>query len=318
MAAISPSAISSGDSSRARLSMDEAMELQRRRWDNLPPGYYTEGDMVVVVPERSGHNSSSSPAIGNLSTGAVELGSGPRPPGMANISGGSRGNEAVGNTTGVVVEHSSDPRPPGTAEPTATGSLVGQSGPGSGAGPGVSYTPLRDWLRRLSGGASGQAGSGSGGEPPCRPTVVPLECPACPPPTTPISTPAPQLCGPGSTGGDGLAVASLSTPMAVLVGAVATLLVCALAVAVGIIIRYLPILMSGLLVLAAIASVWHYSSTHPAAAREWGRRLWEFLRGTATSLANRVFRRNPQVRVHLIFWYFSMTKLRYCGDSARE
>jgi peptidoglycan/LPS O-acetylase OafA/YrhL len=106
--------------------------------------------------------------------------------------------------------------------------------------------------------------------------------------------------------------------MAILVGAVATVLVCALAAAIGIILRYMPILMSGLLVLAVIAVVWYYSSTQPAVAREWGRHLWDFLRGTATSLVNRVFRRNPQVRVHLILWYFSITKLRYCGDSARE
>jgi hypothetical protein len=98
--------------------------------------------------------------------------------------------------------------------------------------------------------------------------------------------------------------------MAILVGAVATVLVCALAAAIGIIIRYLPIIMSGLLVLAALALVWHYSSTHPTAAREWGLRLWDFLRGTTTSLVNRVFRRNPQVRVHLILWYFFMTKLK--------
>ncbi len=99
--------------------------------------------------------------------------------------------------------------------------------------------------------------------------------------------------------------------MAILVGAVATLLVCALAAAIGIIIRYMPIIISGLLVLAAIALVWHYSSAHPAAAREWGRRLWEFLRGTATSLVDRMFRRNPQVRVLLLLWYIFMTKLRF-------
>jgi hypothetical protein len=309
LAAITPPpANNTGDTSRTKFSMDEAMELQRRRWDNLPPGHYTEGDMVVVVPERYTHNSSS-PAIGNLSTGAVELGSSPRPPGMANISGGSRGNEAIGNPTGVVVEPSSDPRPPGMAEPT--GGLIRGPGAGSGTGPGVNSSGLRDWLRRLGSGAGGQ--TGSGGLPPCQPTSTPRECPACPPSTTP----APQQCGPNSTGGGSLGEAALSTPTAILVGAVATLLVCALAAAIGIIIRYMPILMSGLLVLAAIALVWHYSSTHPAAAREWGRRLWEFLRGAATSLVDRMFRRNPQVRVPLILWYFFMTKFRFCGDSAR-
>jgi hypothetical protein len=99
---------------------------------------------------------------------------------------------------------------------------------------------------------------------------------------------------------------ALSTPMAILVGAVATILVCALAAAIGIILRYMPILMSGLLVLTAIAVVWYYSSTQPAAARECGRRLWTFLRDAATSVVDRVFRRNPQVRVHLILWYFSI------------
>jgi hypothetical protein len=129
MATITPPVNNIGNASQVKLSVEEAMEIQRRRWDGLPPGHYSEGDMVVVIPERSIHNSSfTPPAIGNLSTGAVELSSGPRPPGMANISGGSRGNEAIGNTTGVV-ELSSDPRPPGMAEPTATGSLVPALGP---------------------------------------------------------------------------------------------------------------------------------------------------------------------------------------------
>jgi hypothetical protein len=282
----------SGDTPRAGLSVDEAMEIQHRRWDGLPPGHYTEGDMVVVVPERPVHNSTfTPPAIGNLSTGAVELGSGSRPPGMANISGGSRGNEAIGNPTGVVVEPSSDPRPPGMAEPT--GGLASNSS--TGAGSGVVYTPLRDWLRRLGNDAGGQTGSGGG--PPCQPVSTPRECPACPPTT---STPVPRLCGPDSPGGGDLGGVALSTPMAILVGAVATLLVCALAAAIGIILRYMPILMSGLLVLAAIAVVWYFSSTQPAAARECGRRLWAFLRETATSVVDRAFRRNSQVRIHLI------------------
>jgi hypothetical protein len=98
--------------------------------------------------------------------------------------------------------------------------------------------------------------------------------------------------------------------MAVLVGAVATLLVCALAAAIGIILRYMPILISGLLVLAVIALVWRYSSTRPAVAREWGRHLWTFLRDAATSVVDRMFRRNPQVRVLLLLRYFFMIKLK--------
>jgi hypothetical protein len=228
---------------------------------------------------------------------------------MANISGIGSGNEAIGNSTGVV-ELGSDPRPPGMAEPT--GGLIrrlgaSDSSSGAGTGSGVGNSSLREWLRRL-GSTGGQTGSGSGGGPPCQPTLIPRECPACPPPTT--STPAPQLCGPGSTGGGSLAVASLFTPMAILVGAVATLLVCVLAAAIGIILRYMPILMSGLLVLAVIAVVWYYSSTQPATAREWGRRLWAFLRDTATSVVDRAFRRNPQVRVLLLLRYFLYTKLK--------
>jgi hypothetical protein len=262
--------------------------------------------MVVVVPELTASNNSSSsftsPAIGSSSTGAVELGSGPRPPGMANMAGIGSGNEAIGNSTGVV-ELGSDLRPPGMAEPS--GGLIRGPGSGSGVNPGVGGTGLREWLRRLGSGAGGQ--TGSGGEPPCQPTAVPRECPACPPST---STPAPRLCGPDSTGGGSLGEVALSTPTAILVGAVATLLVCALAAAIGIIIRYMPILISGLLVLAVIALVWHYSSTHPAAAREWGRRLWTFLRGTATSVVDRAFRRNPQVRVIPLLRYFFITKLK--------
>jgi hypothetical protein len=125
--------------------------------------------------------------------------------------------------------------------------------------------------------------------PPC-PRFSCMECP-------PVST-VPDDCGPSTTsGGDPDTPSSiLATPEAVLVGAAATLLVLLLAAAVGLILRYMPVIISGLLILVLVAVVWYLSSKYPGAARRLGARIWEALRSGASTVVDRLLgRRHPEV-----------------------
>jgi hypothetical protein len=133
-----------------------------------------------------------------------------------------------------------------------------------------------------------------------------VDCPPCPrfscSECPPISTP-PDECGPSTTSGGNLDTTDststiLATPEAVLVGAAATLLVLLLAAVVGLFLRYVPVLISGLLILVLVAVVWYLSSKYPGAARRLGARIWEALRSGATAVVERLFRRNhPEVSV---------------------
>jgi fatty acid desaturase len=88
----------------------------------------------------------------------------------------------------------------------------------------------------------------------------------------------------------------LATPEAVLVGAAATLLVLLLAAAVGLFLRYVPVLISGLLILVLVAVVWYLSSKYPGAARRLGARIWEALRSGASTVVDRLLgRHHPEV-----------------------
>ncbi len=118
-----------------------------------------------------------------------------------------------------------------------------------------------------------------------------MECP-------PVST-VPDGCGPSTTsGGDPDTPSILATPEAVLVGAAATLLVLLLAAAVGLVLRYVPVLISGLLILVLVAVVWYLSSKYPGAVRRLGARIWEALRRGATAVVERLFHRDhPEVSV---------------------
>jgi hypothetical protein len=85
-----------------------------------------------------------------------------------------------------------------------------------------------------------------------------------------------------------------------LVGAAATLLVLLLATAAGLILRYMPVVFSGLFVIMLVAVVWYLSSKYPGAARRLGARVWDALRSGASAIVERLFRRNhPEVSVNL-------------------
>jgi hypothetical protein len=114
--------------------------------------------------------------------------------------------------------------------------------------------------------------------------------------------PCPDLrdaCGPTAPSqGDSCASPMvLATPEAILVGAAAAVLVLVVAAAVAIIVRYLPNITSGLLIIAVIVLVWYCSSMYPEAARRLGTRILGALRSAATSVVDRVLgRRHPEVK----------------------
>jgi hypothetical protein len=128
---------------------------------------------------------------------------------------------------------------------------------------------------------------------PCRECPSCLECP-------PVFT---DDCGPSTTsGGDPDIPASiLATPEAVLVGAAATLLVLLLAAAVGLVLRYMPVLISGLSILVLVFVVWYLSSKYPGAARRLGARIWEALRSGVSAVVDRLLRRDrPDVSINCV------------------
>jgi hypothetical protein len=140
---------------------------------------------------------------------------------------------------------------------------------------------------------SGDGGRISGDCPVC-PTPVEGDCPPAPDCPTireciPCVRNSPDACQPSSPDGPSISSAADETSMAFVVGVLASLLVLAVAVLIGVLLRYLPIVCSGLLFIGLIALVWHLSSKYPEAARSTGRRLLTALRDAA----NWVLRRHP-------------------------
>ncbi len=88
--------------------------------------------------------------------------------------------------------------------------------------------------------------------------------------------------------------------MAFLVGVATTLLMLVLAVIIGVIIRYLPLVVTGFLILSSLCMVWYFSSRYPESARRLGARVWAALRSAATSIVDRVLGRSrPEVECKL-------------------
>ncbi len=145
----------------------------------------------------------------------------------------------------------------------------------------------------------------------------PAECPVCP------DVPSPEECGPcrecppcevtpgsGSSGeschpeSPSSGVSSFSglvdSPASFAVGAAAVLLILAVAVLIGVAIRYIPVILSGIVVLGVVCMVWYYSSRYPEASRRLGSRVWGALSGAAVYIVDRLFgRRHPEVSVNL-------------------
>ncbi len=116
---------------------------------------------------------------------------------------------------------------------------------------------------------------------PCKP-CLPVDCQPCSPrlnltETSPTTCQCPE--------GQDLA---MTIPVAMAVGAAASLLVVGVATAVGLVIRYVSPMFSGLLFISIIVLTWYLSSHYPESAREIGGRAAVLLREAATTLSHRV------------------------------
>jgi hypothetical protein len=115
-----------------------------------------------------------------------------------------------------------------------------------------------------------------------------IECGPCPP----------VICKPCSSSNHTLSTQdvgcpedsgqSMSIPVAMAVGAAASVLVMGVATAVGLVIRYVSPMISGFIFLASIVIVWYLSSQYPETARELGNRAATLLGEAATALSHRV------------------------------
>jgi hypothetical protein len=84
--------------------------------------------------------------------------------------------------------------------------------------------------------------------------------------------------------------------MTFLVGVATTLLMLVLAVVIGVVIRYIPIILSGVFILCLMCVVGYCSSKYPESARRLGTRVWEALRSGVSAAVERLLgRRNSEV-----------------------
>jgi uncharacterized membrane protein YphA (DoxX/SURF4 family) len=141
---------------------------------------------------------------------------------------------------------------------------------------------------------------------PCQPCKVCEECPEvveCGPCPTIRCEPC-KPCVPGNT----TTVdppsgcpdpASMSVPVALAVGAMASLLVTGMAAAIGLLLRYVSPFVSGFLFISLVAITWYLSSHYPETARDLGGRVVATLREATVALGHRVVeaiqRHNDQV-----------------------
>ncbi len=80
----------------------------------------------------------------------------------------------------------------------------------------------------------------------------------------------------------------MTVPVALLVGAAATLVTVGVATGVGLLLRYVPPMVSGFFFISIIIMVWYLSSRHPEVAREAGERLMTVLREATVALSHRI------------------------------
>jgi hypothetical protein len=131
---------------------------------------------------------------------------------------------------------------------------------------------------------------------PCRP------CSPCPSanhtsPDVHLVSPCPEPTGP-----------SMSVPVAMLVGACASLVVTGLAATVGLLLRYVSPIVSGFIFVATIVIIWYLCSHYPETARELGGRVVATLREATIALSHRIMEairhHNDQVGFSLLISQF--------------
>jgi hypothetical protein len=138
--------------------------------------------------------------------------------------------------------------------------------------------------------------------PPCEDCPPVRDCGPCSP-----CGPCPKLNNtqlPSTPDCPEVAEVTMSVPVAMLVGAMASLLVTGVAAAIGLLLRYVSPIVSGFLFLATIVILWYLCSQYPETAREMGGRLVATLREASIALGHRVMEairhHNEQVGLFLI------------------
>ncbi len=158
----------------------------------------------------------------------------------------------------------------------------------------------------------------------CNPCPETKDCVPCPEERT---CPPCEDCGPCSPCGPCPRLNRTSTPdvrgcpesgglptlVAMVIGAIISLVATGIAAVVGLLLRYVPPIVSGFLFLAIILMVWFFSSRYPATAREIGGRVVVTLREAAIALGHRVVeaiqRHNEQVGFPVLVLFFLLSDL---------
>jgi hypothetical protein len=133
--------------------------------------------------------------------------------------------------------------------------------------------------------------------PPCGPCPKERECSPCEecPEEKPCRPCGPCPVGNSTRGGQELPTppscpepSTMTVPVAMAVGACASLLLTGVATAIGLLLRYVQPTISGLLLIAIFILVWYLSSQYPDTARELGGRAVNLLREAAVAVSHRV------------------------------
>jgi hypothetical protein len=133
--------------------------------------------------------------------------------------------------------------------------------------------------------------------PPCKKcgTCPPVECKPCPgcedSEECPPVLPCPVVNRTSPSVPDGCPESSsqpMSVPVAMAVGAVASLLVTGVAAAIGLLLRYTSPIFSGLLFIFIVVLTWYLSSHYPETARDLGGRVVATLREATIALGHRL------------------------------
>jgi uncharacterized membrane protein YphA (DoxX/SURF4 family) len=93
---------------------------------------------------------------------------------------------------------------------------------------------------------------------------------------------------PPSTPGCPDSAQAMTVPVAMAVGAGAALLVTGVATVIGLVIRYVPPIVSGFILISTVIIVWYLSSQYPETARDLGRRAWTTLQEATVALGHRL------------------------------
>jgi hypothetical protein len=115
----------------------------------------------------------------------------------------------------------------------------------------------------------------------CPPLVCPpvLPCPADNDTRRGQELPTPPSCP---------ELPSMTVPVALATGAIVNLLTVSAAAALGLVLRYVPPLISGFFFLVLILMVWFLSSRYPEVAREMGARAWTMMQEATSALSHRI------------------------------